>query len=59
MLSWTRVGRQLDCIKKAEKMAKEAGFTPKAVPPKILFPLLDGASMEDNEELHTMWAALG
>src|SRR6266568_757412 len=39
-------------------MAQEAGFTPQAVPPKILFPLLEGASFEDNEDLHTMWAAL-
>jgi hypothetical protein len=39
-------------------MAHEAGFTPQPVPPKILFPLLEGASFEDNEDLHTMWAAL-
>jgi hypothetical protein len=39
-------------------MAQEAGFTPQAVPPKILFPLLEGASLEDNEDLHDMWAAL-
>jgi hypothetical protein len=50
--------RQLECIEKAEKMAHDAGFTPKAIPPKILFPLLEGASMEDDDELHTMWAAL-
>jgi hypothetical protein len=53
-----RYGRQLECLKKAEKMAKDAGFTPKAVPIKLLFPLLDGASLEENEDLHTMWAAL-
>jgi Abortive infection alpha len=53
-----RYGRQIKCVEKAEKMAEEAGFTPSAVPPKILFPLLEGASLEDNEELHTMWAAL-
>jgi hypothetical protein len=53
-----RWSRQLKCIEKAEKMASDAGFTPRAVPPKILFPLLDGASMEDDDELHTMWAAL-
>src|SRR6266568_709406 len=39
-------------------MAKDAGFTPQAVPPKILFPLLEGASFEEDEDLHTMWAAL-
>jgi hypothetical protein len=53
-----RYERQVKCVKKAESMARDAGFTPQAVPPKILFPLLEGASFEDNEELHTMWAAL-
>jgi Abortive infection alpha len=53
-----RYGRQLKCIEKAEKMAQDAGFTPKAVPPKILFPLLEGASFEEDENLHDMWASL-
>jgi len=53
-----RYGNQLKLLKKAEKMAEDAGFTPKAVPIKLLFPLLDGASLEENEDLHTMWAAL-
>src|SRR5262245_1502120 len=53
-----RYGRRLDMLKKAEKMAKDAGFTPKAVPSKLLFPLHEGASFEEDEDLHTMWAAL-
>ena len=53
-----RYERQLKCVEKAERMAKEAGFTPQAVPLKILFPLLEGASMEEDENLHDMWAAL-
>ena len=53
-----RYGRQLKLLEKAERMAQEAGFTPQAVPPKILFPLLEGASFEDDENLHDMWAAL-
>src|SRR6266478_6312148 len=53
-----RYGRSLEMLKKAEKMAKEAGFTPKSVPIKLLFPLLEGASLEEDEDLHTMWAAL-
>ena len=39
-------------------IVKHAGFTPKAVPVKILFPLPDGASLEEDENLHDMWAAL-
>src|SRR3989442_12714808 len=53
-----RYERQLKCVEKAERMAQEAGFTPQAVPPKILFPLLEGASFEEDEDLHDMWAAL-
>ena len=53
-----RYGRQLKCVQKDERMVREAGFTPQAVPPKILFPLLEGASFEEDEGLHTMWAAL-
>jgi hypothetical protein len=53
-----RYERQLKCVEKAERMAQDAGFTPQAVPPKILFPLLEGASMEEDETLHEMWAAL-
>src|SRR5207249_7897863 len=53
-----RYERQLKCVEKAERMAQDAGFTPQAVPPKILFPLLEGASFEEDENLHDMWAAL-
>lgn len=53
-----RYERQLKCVEKAEKMCKDAGFTPQAVPPKILFPLLEGASFEEDEILHDMWASL-
>jgi hypothetical protein len=53
-----RYGRQLKLLEKAERMAQEAGFTPQAVPPKILFPLLEGASFEEDEGLHDMWSAL-
>ena len=53
-----RYGNQMRCIEKAEKMAEAAGLTPQTVAPKILFPLLEGVSFEDSDELHTMWAAL-
>ena len=53
-----RYKRELECVQKAEKMAQESGFTPEAVPIKLLFPLLEGASLEEDEDLHTMWSAL-
>jgi hypothetical protein len=53
-----RYGRSLKLLEKATRMAEEAGFTPKAVPIKLLSPLLEGASLEEDESLHDMWAAL-
>src|SRR5664279_4350830 len=50
-----RYERQMKLLEKVEGIAKEAGFTPKAVPPKILFPLLEGASFEDDGNIHDMW----
>jgi hypothetical protein len=53
-----RFSKQVRLLKKAEAIAKAAGFVPKAVPIKVLFPLLEGASLEDHEDLQDMWAAL-
>jgi hypothetical protein len=53
-----RYQRQLRLLEKAETMASQAGFTPQAVPLKLLFPLLEGASLEEDEDIHTMWSAL-
>lgn len=53
-----RYRSQLACVQKAVRMAEGAGFQPGPVPPKILFPLLEGVSYEEDEDMHTMWAAL-
>ena len=53
-----RYQRQLSLLHKAEAMTSKAGYTPQTVSLKLLFPLLEGASLEENEELHSMWAAL-
>jgi len=53
-----RYEKQLGCLKKAEEMGRRAGFVPSPVPPKVLFPLLKGASFEEDDDLHSMWAAL-
>lgn len=39
-------------------MFEDVGFAPEAVPIKLLFPLLEGAPLDENEDLHTMWVAL-
>ncbi len=53
-----RYGRQLALLHKAERLALNAGYTPHAVNTKLLFSLLEGASLEENEDLHDKWAAL-
>src|SRR5262249_42977705 len=53
-----RYQRQLKLLHKAEVMTNAAGYTPQTVSLKLLFPLLEGASLEENEDLHSMWAAL-
>ena len=53
-----RYERQVKLLEKVEKIAKDGNLTLGPVPPKILFPLLEGASFEEDETLHDMWAAL-
>ncbi len=44
-------------IKTQERLAK-AGIAPKAIPARLLIPLIDGASTEDDPTLSDMWAGL-
>ncbi|MDF0591238.1 Abi-alpha family protein [Candidatus Methanocrinis natronophilus] len=53
-----RFKNQVKMLAKAQIMLDEAGVTPRAVPPKTLLPLLDGAALEEDEDLSTKWAAL-
>ena len=39
-------------------MVIAAGFEPRQIPIKALFPLLDGASLEDDDSMQDRWAAL-
>lgn len=50
--------REQEGIDKATKMLKDAEITPKEIPFKILCQVLDGMSMEEDDSLHDMWAAL-
>lgn len=53
-----RYKRALKLLQKVDKMSAQMGVNPSAVPPKLLLPILDHASLEDDEELHDRWAAL-
>lgn len=43
---------------KTERMLRDAGITAKAVPPRLFLPISESASVEDDEDVHTRWAAL-
>jgi hypothetical protein len=41
-----------------KRMIEEAGFEPKAVSPKLFLPILENATLEENEDLQNRWVAL-
>jgi hypothetical protein len=53
-----RAKRQLKLFEKMSGFVSDAGFVPNPVALKLLLPALDYASVEDDEDLHTAWAAL-
>jgi len=48
----------LKMYQKTVRMLTDAGIDPHAVPPRLFLPMIENASMQDDEDLHTRWAAL-
>jgi hypothetical protein len=46
------------CFAKTAKMIEDTGVPPQSVEDKLVVEILRGASLEENADLHTMWAAL-
>lgn len=59
-LRYMRWERQLRLMQRSEQVLKELGLAvpTRAVPLKIAIPLLQGASLEDNDELQDRWVNL-
>lgn len=59
-LKFKRWERQISLIEKAEKKIKEKNLSNKIRPvaPKLAIPIFKGASLEDDESLHDIWANL-
>jgi hypothetical protein len=53
-----RIRLSLKMFQKTQRMLESAGITPQAVPPRLFLPIVESASIEDDEDLHTRWAAL-
>jgi hypothetical protein len=45
-------------MQKTERILRDAGLPPNAVPPRLLLPIFETSSVEDNETLQEMWAGL-
>lgn len=53
-----RFKRSIKYLKKSMKQLEEAGLKPQEVPIKTLVPLMENASLEDDEALSDRWASL-
>jgi len=45
-------------FQKTQRMLAEAGISANPVPPRLFLPMLEHASIEDDDELHSRWSAL-
>jgi len=43
---------------KTTRMLRDAGVDPRAVPPRLFLPIVENASVQDDDGLNTRWAAL-
>lgn len=55
--SW-RLNNQINIVIKAEKLLKDRGIRTKKISLKVMAPLLEECSLEDDENLQQKWAAL-
>src|SRR5579883_1951149 len=51
-----RFKNQVSVLRKAEKALKDAGLEPRAVDLKLLVPLIEHASLEEQEDAQSLWA---
>lgn len=53
-----RFANQVKTLVKAQNLCEKHGVNPQMISPKLLTPLLEYASLEDNEKLQDKWATL-
>src|SRR5262245_61852607 len=53
-----RAARQAKLAEKTARMVQEGQYVPRVVPPRLLVGIFENAGLEDDEDLHSMWAAL-
>jgi hypothetical protein len=53
-----RVKNLVATMQKTERILRDVGLPPNAVPPRLLLPIIENSSVEVNETLQEMWAGL-
>lgn len=53
-----RIALSVKMFQKTQVMLKEAGLPAQPVPPRLFLPMLEAASIENDEDLHSKWSAL-
>jgi Abortive infection alpha len=53
-----RTKNWIKTVEKTERLLREADLPANAVPPRLLLPIIDGCSIEDNDSLQDLWAGL-
>jgi len=57
-ISYWRFSNQITILNKAKLICEKNGVSVKTIPPKLLCPYLENASLEDDDELQDKWAVL-
>lgn len=57
-MGWWRLKQSVRLAEKAKKLLDDAGLAPNQVPLRTSIPLLEAASLEEDDELVDRWAAL-
>lgn len=53
-----RVKNLITTVQKTERLLRQAGLPANAVPPRLLLPIIENISIEDNDSLQDLWAGL-
>src|ERR1019366_10514792 len=53
-----RLKNAVRLLEDVKQVVSDAGMTLRPVVPRLLFPILDAATLDDDEDLHKRWVAL-
>lgn len=57
-VKYYRVKNWIETAQKTERILRDARLPPNAVPPRLLLPIIEGSSLENDDSLQELWAGL-